>query len=80
MVKLKGGKNDDIFVAVALGLFSVVFCKGRNVHRNVVGEHLINLCFEFVSESSHHILDSKSNTHTGMSQIQSHTTHISNEI
>lgn len=62
--------------ACALGLFSAVFGEGRNVHKNVnfemqsVGEYLINLCFEFVSKSSHHILDSKSSTYTGKSQIQ----------
>lgn len=66
----------DICIAGALGLFSAVFCERRNIHKNVnfevqnVGEYLINLCFEFVSKSSCLILDSKSNTHTGRSQIQ----------
>lgn len=76
MLKLKSEKIREICVASALGLLSAVFCEGRNVHKNDnfgvqnVGEYFINLCFEFVSKSSPHILDSKSNTHTGRSQIQ----------
>lgn len=71
-----GKKKKEICVTGALGLFFLVFCEGRNVHKNVsfevqnAGEYLINICFEFISKSSCHMLDSKSNTHTGRSQIQ----------
>lgn len=76
MVKVQSEKIREICVAGTLGLLFAVFCEGRNVHKNVnfemqnVGEYLINFCFEFVSKSSRHVLDCKSNTHTGRSQIQ----------
>lgn len=76
MLKLKSEKKEEICIAGALGLFSLVFCDVRNVHNNVnfevqnVWEYLINICFEFISQFSCRMLDSKSNTHTGRSQIQ----------
>lgn len=66
MLKFQSGKKKkkkEICVTGALGLFFLVFCEGRNVHKNVnfevqnAGEYLINICFEFISKSSCHMLD-----------------------